>query len=174
MVRLDDALPALRAALEAGLQAAAPRPSAPYAVLGTAAEGSANAAAARKGRILLTLAGLRGGAAARNLPPARAQSGAPAERQAGALEADVLMTADYPGQYLRGLHMMTRALDWVHDNPVLSAGGAAGAGAEADRFMVERVDLGYEEAAALVGMAGVKGAPFALLRLRGLSVGGGS
>ena len=66
--------------------------------------------------------------------------------------------------------MMAAALDWVHDNPVLTAGKAPDA-AEAGRFTVEFVDLGFEEAAALVGMAGVKGCPFALLRLRGLSAG---
>ena len=62
--------------------------------------------------------------------------------------------------------MMAAALDWVHDHPVLTAGKA-----DADRFTVEFVDPGFEEAAALVDMAGVKGCPFALLRLRGLSAG---
>ena len=81
------------------------------------------------------------------------------------------MTADFPGQYLKGIRMMAAALDWVHDHPVLTAGNAPGA-AEAGRFTVEFVDPGFEEAASLVGMAGVKGCPFVLLRLRGLSVGG--
>lgn len=165
MARLDDALIALCGALEAGLQAAAPR-GAPYAVLGTPAEGSASGVAAREGRILLTLAAVRGDAEMERAAGRRVDGGA----QAGPIEADVLMTADYPGQYLTGLQMMTRALDWVHDNAVQDAGGA-GAGAEADPFMVYRVDLGHEEAAALVGMVGVKGAPFALVRLLGLSVG---
>jgi hypothetical protein len=65
--------------------------------------------------------------------------------------------------------MMAAARDWVHDDPVLTAGKAAGAGE--NRVTVELVDPGFEAAAALVGMAGVKGCPFLLLRLRGLSAG---
>ena len=99
MVRLDDALPAVCEALEAALQAAVPRPDAPYVVLGNPAEANAKYGETSKGRFLVTLAGLRAGAERRAPPPGPAGSG---RQPAGALEADLLMTADYPGQYLRG------------------------------------------------------------------------
>jgi hypothetical protein len=44
------------------------------------------------------------------------------------------------------------------------------AGAES-RLTIALMDPSFQEAAALVDMAGVKGCPFALLRLRGLSAG---
>ena len=165
MVRLDDALTAFCASLEAALQAAAPRLDAPYAVLGNPAEANAKYGETSKGRFLVTLAGLRAAAALRAARPGPAEGG----HQAGALEADVLLTADFPGQYLKGTRMMAAALDWAHDNPVQTAGKAP----EAAGFTVELVDPGFAEAAALVNMAGVKGCPFALLRLRGLSAGTG-
>ena len=163
MVRLDDALTAFCASLEAALQAAVPRLDAPYAVLGNPAEANAKYGETSKGRFLVTLAGLRAAAELRAAPPGPAASG----HHAGALEADLLLTADFPGQYLKGIRMMAAALDWAHDHPVLTAGSAP----EAARFTVELIDPGFVEAAALVGMAGVKGCPFALLRLRGLSAG---
>jgi hypothetical protein len=150
MVRLDEALAAVSEALEAALQAAVPRIGATHVVLGNPAEASAKHGETSQGRFLVTLAALRAGA--------------------GALEADLLITADFPGQYLRGLRMMTAALAWADDNPVLTAGDARET-PEAGRFTAQFADLGFEEAAALVGMAGVKGCPFAVLRLGGLSVG---
>jgi hypothetical protein len=167
MVRLDDALPALCEALEAALQAAVPRPGAPHVVLGNPAEASAKHGETSQGRFLVTLAGLRVGAERGAPPPGAAGS---AHHPAGAMEADILVTADFPGQYLKGIRMMAAALDWVHDHPVLTAGHAPNAAA-AGRFTVGLMDPGFEEAASLVGMAGVKGCPFALLRLRGLSAG---
>jgi hypothetical protein len=160
MVRLDDALRAVGEALEAALQTAEPKSDGPYVVLGNPAEANAKYGETSKGRFLLTRASLRVGA------------GRVAPAPAAALEADLLMTADFPGQYLKGLRMMAAALDWVQDDAVLSVGGApADSGADAPRFTVGFVELGFEEAASLVGMAGVKGCPFALLRLRGLSAG---
>jgi hypothetical protein len=167
MVRLDDALTAVCEALEAALQAAMPRSDAPYIVLGNPAEANAKYGETSKGRFLVTLAGLRAGAERRASPPDAAASG---RQPAGALEADLLLTADFPGQYLKGIRMMAAALDWVHDHPVLTAGKAPAA-VDTGRFTVGLVDPGFEEAASLVGMAGVKGCPFALLRLRGLSAG---
>jgi hypothetical protein len=167
MVRLDDALPAVCEALEAALQAAIPRPDAPYVVLGNPAEANAKYGETSRGRVMLTLVALRAGVERRATLPEPAAGG---RRQAGALEADLLLTTDYPGQYLRGLGMMATALDWVQDNPVVTAGNAPDAG-DAGRFTVGFADPGFEEAAALVDMAGVKGCPFAVLRLRGLSAG---
>jgi hypothetical protein len=149
------------------LQVAVPRLGAPHVVLGNPAEASAKHGESSQGRFMVTLTGLRLGAEGRAAQPGPARGG---RQPAAALEADLLITADFPGQYLKGIRMMAAALDWVHDNPVQDAGKAPGA-AEAGRFTVEFVDLGFEEAAALVGMAGVKGCPFALLRLRGLSAG---
>jgi len=168
MVRLDEALTALSGALEAALQAAAPRLGAPHVVLGNPAEASAKHGESSQGRFMVTLAGLRVGAGRGAPPPGPAASG---HQPAAALEADILITADFPGQYIKGVRMMSAALDWVHDNPVLG-GGAPGA-AEPGRFTIAFVDLGFDDAASLVDMAGVKGCPFALLRLRGLSVGAG-
>jgi hypothetical protein len=150
MVRLDEALAAVSEALEAALQAAVPRIGATHVVLGNPAEASAKHGETSQGRFLVTLAALRAGP--------------------DALEADLLITADFPGQYLRGLRMMAAALAWAEDHPVLTAGDARDT-PEAARFTVQFADLGFEEAAALVGMAGVKGCPFAVLRLGGLSVG---
>jgi hypothetical protein len=118
--------------------------------------------------VLLTLAGLRAGAE-RQAPPSGPGGGGgqPAACSPGGLEADLLLTADYPGQYLRGLQVMTNALAWVTDSPALTAGK----GPDGDAFSIQFVELGFEAAAALVDMAGVKGCPFALLRVRGLSVG---
>ena len=159
MVRLDEALAAVSDALEGTLQAAVPRLGAPHVVLGNPAEASAKHGESSQGRFMVTLTGLRLGADGRAAQPGPA-----------ALEADLLITADFPGQYLKGIRMMVAALEWVHDNPVLTARKATDA-AEAGRFTIEFVDVGIEEAAAIVGMAGVKGCPFALLRLRGLSAG---
>jgi hypothetical protein len=164
MARLDDALQAVSEALEAALQAAVPRPDAPYVVLGNPAEANAKYGETSRGRVMLTLVGLRAGAEARVPPPEPPGSG---RQPAGAMEADLLMTTDYPGQYQRGLGMMATALDWVHDHPVVTAGKAPDAG----EVIVGLIDPAFEEAAALVAMAGVKGCPFALLRLRGLSAG---
>jgi hypothetical protein len=167
MVRLDEALAAVSEALETVLQVAVPRLGAPHVVLGNPAEASAKHGESSQGRFLVTVTGLRLGDGRGAPPPGPAAS----ERQpAGALEADLLVTADFPGQYPKGVRMMAAALDWVHDNPVLDAASAPDA-AEAGRFTIGFVDLGFEEAAALVGMAGVKGCPFALLRLGGLSAG---
>jgi hypothetical protein len=168
MVRLDDALPAICEALEAALQAAVPRLGAPHVVLGNPAEASAKHGESSRGRFLVTLTGLRLGVE-RGAPPPPGPAGS-GHQPAGPLEADLLLTVDFPGQYLKGIRMMAAALDWVHGHPVLTAGDATGAG-EAGRFTVELVDPGFEDAASLVGMAGVRGCPFALLRLRGLSAG---
>jgi hypothetical protein len=167
MVRLDAALAAFCEALEAALQAAIPRAGAAHVVLGNPAEASAKHGESSQGRFLVTLTGLRAGSASGRATPQQAASGA---GQGGALEADLLITADCPGQYQKGLRMMAAALDWAHDHPVLTAGNSADA-VEPARFTVEFVDPGLEDAAALVAMAGVKGCPFAVLRLRGLSVG---
>jgi hypothetical protein len=67
---------------------------------------------------------------------------------------------------MKGIRTTAAVLDCVHDHPVLTAGPAPGAAGES-RFTVEFIDPGFEAAAALVAMAGVKGCPFALLRLRG-------
>lgn len=166
MVRLDEALAVVSEALEAALQAAVPRLGASHVVLGNPAEASAKHGESSQGRFLVTLTGLRVGTE-RRAPHDPAGSGRP---PAAALEADLLMTADFPGQYTKGIRMMAAALDWVHDHPVLTTGNAPDASG-ANRFTVGLVDLGFEDAASLVGMAGVKGCPFALLRLRGLSAG---
>jgi hypothetical protein len=170
MVRLDEALTALSEALEAALQAAAPRLGAPHVVLGNPAEASAKHGESSQGRFLVTLTSLRLAAARGAPPPGPTES---RRQPAGALEADILITADFPSQYIKGLRMMSAALNWVHDNPVLGAGSASEA-AEPGRFTIAFVDLGFDDAASLVGMAGVKGCPFALLRLSGLSVGTGA
>jgi hypothetical protein len=164
MARLDDALSGVSEALEAALQAAEPRGDGPYVVLGNPAEANAKYGETSKGRVLVTLAGLRAGAEGRPTLPGRA--GVRRQPTIG-LEADLLVTTDFPGQYPKGVRIMTVTLDWVQDNPVLTAGDAV----DADRFTIEFADLGFEEAAALVHMAGVKGCPFTLLRLRGLSAG---
>jgi hypothetical protein len=170
MVRLDEALAAVSEALEAALQAAVPRIGATHVVLGNPAEASAKHGETSQGRFLVTLAALHAGAG-RPDPDAAPPEGAGSGRErASALEADLLITADFPGQYLRGLRMMAAALDWAHDHPVLTPGNSADA-VEPARFTVEFVGLGFEDAAALVAMAGVRGCPFAVLRLRGLSVG---
>jgi hypothetical protein len=169
MVRLDEALTAVSEALEAALQAAAPRLGAPHVVLGNPAEASAKHGESSQGRFMVTLTGLRLGAG-RGAPSHGPAAGG--RQPAGALEADILITADFPSQYVKGVRMMSAALDWVHDNPVLGAGKAADA-AEPGRFTIAFVDLGFDDAASLVGMAGVKGCPFALLRLTGLSAGTG-
>jgi len=164
MARLDDALRAVSEALEAALQAAVPRPDSPYVVLGNPAEANAKYGETSKGRIMATLAGLRPVAGGRAPPLDPAGGGG---QPAGALEAELLVTADFPGQYLKGVRLMAAALDWVHDNPVVTTGPDADAG----RLTVLLMDPGIEEAAALVEMAGVKGCPFVLLRLRGLTAG---
>jgi hypothetical protein len=169
MVRLDEALTAVSEALEAALQVAAPRLGAAHVVLGNPAEASAKHGESSQGRFLVTLTSLRLGAGRGAASAGPAASG---RQPAGALEADILMTADFPGQYLKGVRMMSTALDWVHDNPVLGARNAPEA-TEAGRFTIAFVDLGFDDAASLVGMAGVKGCPFALLRLTGLSAGTG-
>ena len=164
MARLDDGLGAVCDALEAALQAAAPKTDGPYVVLGNPAEANAKYGETSKGRVLVTLAGLRSGAE-RRAPPLDPGDG---RQLAGLLEADLLVTADFPGQYLKGIRLMAAALDWVHDNPVVTAGPAP----EASRLTIGLLDVAVEQAASLVDMAGVKGCPFALVRLRGLSVGG--
>ena len=169
MVRLDGALTALSGALEAALQAAAPRLGAAHVVLGNPAEASAKHGESSQGRFMVTLAGLHVGAGGGARSPGPTASG---HRRMVALEADILITADFPGQYFKGVRMMSAALDWLHDNPVLGGGGASDA-AEPDRFTIAFVDLGFDDAASLVEMAGVKGCPFALLRLSGLSAGTG-
>ena len=113
---------------------------------------------------MVTLAGLRTVAEGRAPQPGRA---AVRRQPTIGLEADLLLTTDFPGQYVKGVGMMAAALDWVQDHPVLKVSDAV----DAERFTIEFADLGFEEAAALVGMAGVKGCPFALLRLRGLFAG---
>ena len=168
MVRLDEALAAVSEALETVLQVAVPRLGAPHVVLGNPAEASAKHGESSQGRFLVTLTGLRAAAEPRALPPREPAGGG--HPPATALEADLLLTADFPGQYLKGIRMMAAALDWAHDQPVLTVGHAPGA-PDAGQFTVELVDPGFEAASALVGMAGVKGCPFALLRLRGLSAG---
>ena len=164
MARLDDALTALGAALEAALQAAVPKSDGPYVVLGNPAEANAKYGETSKGRVLVTLARLRAVTEGRLPQPGRA---AVRRQPTIGLEADLLLTTDFPGQYLKGVGMMAIALDWVQDHPVLTVADAV----DAARFTLEFADLGFEEAAALVDMAGVKGCPFALLRLRGLFAG---
>ena len=167
MMRLDEALAAVRDGLEPALQAAMPRLDAPYVVLGNPAEANAKYGETSKGRFLLTLAGL-------HLSPERRASAPIAAggllRAATGLEADLLLTADFPGQYLKGIRMMAAALDWMCDNPVLTASNAAAAG-ESSQIAIVLAEPTLEEAAALVDMAGVKGCPFALLRVRGLGAG---
>jgi hypothetical protein len=167
MARLEHALAAVSEGLEAALQAAVPRLGAPHVVLGNPAEASAKHGESSQGRFMVTLTGLHLGAG-RGAPPSNPT--ASGRQPAAALEADLLLTADFPGQYVKGIRMMAAALDWLHDHPVLTAREADAA--DEGRFTVEFVDPGFEEAAALVDMAGVKGCPFALLRLRGLSAGG--
>jgi hypothetical protein len=170
MVRLDEALAAVSEALEAALQAAVPRIGATHVVLGNPAEASAKHGETSQGRFLVTLAALRAGAGRPDRDATPAQGAGSGGERAGALEADLLITADFPGQYLRGLRMMAAALEWANDHPVLTAGDARDT-PEAARFTVQFADLGFEDVAALVGMAGVKGCPFAVLRLGGLFVG---
>ena len=87
-------------------------------MLGNPAEASAKHGESSQGRFLVTLTGLRLGAGRGAAPPGPAASG---RQLAGALEADLLLTADFPGQYLKGIRMMAAALDWVHDDPVLTS-----------------------------------------------------
>lgn len=161
MIRLHDGLEAVRGALEGAMQAAAPRPDAPYVVLGNPAEANAKYGETSKGRFLATVAGLHPATALRAAPVHHADGVRPPP---ASLEVSLLLTADFPGQYPKGVRMMAAALDWIYDDAVLVVGES--------RLTVALVELGVEEAAALVEMAGVKGCPFALLRLRGLSAGG--
>lgn len=167
MIRLDDALAAVRDGLEPALQAAMPRLDAPYVVLGNPAEANAKYGETSKGRFLLTLAGLHLSPDRWASPP---NAAAASPRAATALEADLLLTADFPGQYLKSVRMMAAALDWICDNPVLTPANAAADG-EASQIAIVLAEPSLEEAAALVDMAGVKGCPFALLRVRGLGAG---
>src|SRR3954447_10082579 len=111
MVRLDDALTAVSDALEAALQAAVPRLGATHVVLGNPAEASAKHGETSQGRFLVTLAALRAGAGRPDRDAAPPEGAGSGRERASALEADLLITADFPGQYLRGLRMMAVALD---------------------------------------------------------------
>ena len=164
MTQLDTALLALRDRVEGALQAIAPQ-TAPHAVMSPPFDANGRPAPNTRGRTLLTLAAIRMDAARRNAPPGRAGE---APWPSAPLEADVLVTVN-DLDLARAAARLAALVAALHAAPVLiEAGDPTRNGA----VTVELANLSYEEAAHVIGLAGIKGMPFALYRLRGIRAGG--
>jgi hypothetical protein len=120
-------------------------------------------------RITLSLLTLAPAPAARNLPPRR---GVPLPAPPLIVDGELLVmprrtrTSDY-GECLRAL---SAAVEWLHANPRLSGAGQPGFAA-GESAAIDQVQLTLDQSAALIQACPTQGMPFALYRLRGMTIG---
>ncbi len=120
-------------------------------------------------RITLSLLAVAPAPSARALPPRR---GAPLPASPPIVDGDLLVTprrtrtADY-GECLRAL---SAAIAWFHANPRLDVAGQPGFPA-GDAVAIEQVQLTLDQLAAFIQACPTQGMPFALYRLRGMTIG---
>jgi hypothetical protein len=169
MAILDEVLRLVCDGLEAVLQAAEARPG-PWVALSNLPEPGGSPPADLDGRLVVSLLALQAVPTASN--PFTTQPG-DGRRQAPPLwlDANVIVLANFSGRdYPRGLAMLSRAVSFFHERPVLSAAEMPGLPPQVDKVAVEFVSLDLPTAAALLP-PGLRTLPFALYRLRRLPFG---
>jgi hypothetical protein len=120
-------------------------------------------------RITLSLLTFAPAPAARNLPPRR---GAPLPAPPLIVDGELLVmprrtrTSNY-GECLRAL---SAAIEWLHANPRLTGTGLAGFAA-GDAIAIDQAELTLDQVAAFIQACPMQGMPFAIYRLRGMTIG---
>jgi hypothetical protein len=120
-------------------------------------------------RVTLSLLALAPAQAGRNPPPRR---GAPLPASPLIVDGELLVTPrrTLTTGYGEGLRALSAALEWLHANPRLTGAGQPGFAA-GESVAIDQVPLTHDQVAAFIRACPTQGMPFALYRLRGMTIG---
>jgi hypothetical protein len=170
MAMLEEVLRTVCDGLEAALQAAVPRADS-WVALSDLREPGDSPAAEIDGRIVVSLLALQSNTSASAPVMAQPDDGGRRAPPPLWLDATVIVLANLSGRdYPKGLAMLSRAIAFLQERPVLTAAEVPGFPVGVDKVAVEFVSLDLPTAAALLP-PGLRTLPFALYRLRRLPFG---
>jgi hypothetical protein len=120
-------------------------------------------------RITLSLLTLAPAPQARNLPPRR---GAPVPAQPLIVDGELLVMPrrTRASDYGECLGALSASIEWLHANPRLTGTGQPGFAA-GETAAIDQVHLTLDQVAAFIQACPTQGMPFAIYRLRGMTIG---